>query len=101
MVCEGRDQGTVVFPEAERKFFFVAHADERARRRQREMADRGELVAWEDVLNAQQERDRRDQARDLAPMLPAADAIRVDTTTLTLDEVVNLMEREVRRCSPC
>ena len=52
MVCEGRDQGTVVFPEAERKFFLVAQPEERARRRQRDMAARGEDVAWDEVLNA-------------------------------------------------
>jgi CMP/dCMP kinase len=98
MVCEGRDQGTVVFPDAACKFFLVADPVERARRRQREMAARGESLAWEEVLRAQQARDERDRARNLAPMVPAADAIRLDTTHLSLDEVITRMEQEVRRC---
>ncbi len=97
MVCEGRDQGTIVFPDAECKFFLVADPTERARRRQREMAARGELLSWEEVLRAQEERDRRDAARDLAPMVPAADAIVLDSTHLTLEQVVEQMEPEVRR----
>jgi cytidylate kinase len=98
MVCEGRDQGTVVFPDAARKFFLKADPVERARRRQREMEARGEAVDFEAVLRAQQERDRRDAARDLAPMVPAEDAILLDSTSLTLAQVVDLMEGEVRRC---
>jgi cytidylate kinase len=100
MVCEGRDQGTVVFPNASCKFFLVADPAERARRRQREWAARGEAATWEEVLHAQETRDRRDAARDVAPMVPAADAIRLDTTALTLDEVVARLEQEVRRCLP-
>jgi len=97
MVCEGRDQGTVVFPDAICKFFLVADPLERARRRQRDMAERGEMQALEEVLRAQEERDRRDRARNLAPMVPAADAIVLDSTSMSLDEVVNRMEDEVRR----
>ena len=97
MVCEGRDQGTVVFPDAISKFFLVADPLERARRRQRDMAERGEVQALEEVLRAQEERDRRDRARNLAPMVPAADAIVLDSTSMSLDEVVNRMEDEVRR----
>jgi cytidylate kinase len=98
MVCEGRDQGTIVFPDAARKFFLVADPTERARRRLREMAQRGEQATLEEVLRAQEERDRRDAARDLAPMVPAADAIVLDTTHLSLDQVVERMEQEIRRC---
>jgi len=94
MVCEGRDQGTVVFPDALCKFFLVADPSERARRRQHEMAARGETIAFDEVLQAQQQRDQRDAARDLAPMVPAADAILLDSTQLTLDEVIDRMERE-------
>lgn len=97
MVCEGRDQGTLVFPDAVCKFFLIADPVERARRRQREMENRGERLPLEDVLRAQESRDRRDAARDLAPMVPAADAIVLDTTHLTLDEVIQRMEQEVRR----
>jgi cytidylate kinase len=96
MVCEGRDQGTIVFPDAGCKFFLVADPAERARRRQREMQARGQVVAYEDVLRDQQVRDTRDAARDIAPMVPAADAIVFDTTGLTLEQVVAAMEDTVR-----
>jgi cytidylate kinase len=96
MVCEGRDQGTIVFPDALCKFFLVADAAERARRRQKEMEARGEVHSWEDVLRAQQERDRRDAARDLAPMVPARDAIVIDSTYLTLEQVIERLEAIVR-----
>jgi cytidylate kinase len=97
MVCEGRDQGTIVFPDAICKFFVVADPTERARRRQGEMARRGEMQPLDEVLRAQEERDRRDVARDIAPMVPAADAITLDSTRLTLEQVVERMEQEVRR----
>src|SRR5262249_50858439 len=99
MVCEGRDQGTIVFPNAARKFFLVAEPDERARRRQREMRERGEPLELAEVLKAQEARDQRDARRDLAPMKPAHDAIVLDTTHLTLEQVVDRMEQEVRRCT--
>jgi cytidylate kinase len=98
MVCEGRDQGTVVFPDAGCKFFLVADAVERARRRQREMAVRGEAVELSALLRAQQARDKRDAQRDIAPMKPAADAITLDSTHLTLEQVVDKMEQAVRQC---
>jgi cytidylate kinase len=97
MVCEGRDQGTVVFPDAACKFFLQADPVERARRRRRDMAARGEEVPLEEVLRAQEARDRRDAARDLAPMVPAADAVILDSTSLTLEQTVERMEAEVRR----
>jgi cytidylate kinase len=97
VVCESRDQGTIVFPDAACKFFLVADPVERAHRRHREMLARGQQVPWEDVLSAQQARDTRDAARDLAPMRPAADALILDSTRLSLEEVVARMEEEVRR----
>ncbi len=100
MVCEGRDQGTIVFPESECKFFLVADPDERARRRHRELAARGEKVTFEEVLASQEARDRRDAGRAIAPMVPAADAVTIDNTRLTLDEVVARMEQHVRQCQP-
>jgi CMP/dCMP kinase len=96
MVCEGRDQGTIVFPDALCKFFLFADPAERARRRQKEMNARGEMNSWEEVLRAQEERDRRDAARDLAPMVPALDAISVDSTNMTLEQVVDFMEAKTR-----
>src|SRR5438067_358564 len=87
IVCEGRDQGTVVFPDAACKFYLDADPPERARRRHREMLARGEAITLEEVLRAQEARDARDAARDLAPMVPAADAVRLDSTGLSPEEV--------------
>src|SRR5262249_29858513 len=70
IVTEGRDQGTLVFPEAACKFFVVADPLQRALRRQKDMLARGETVPLEDVLQAQEQRDQRDEARTLAPMVP-------------------------------
>ncbi|MFL5240915.1 MAG: (d)CMP kinase [Gemmataceae bacterium] len=98
MICEGRDQGSIVFPEAACKFFLRADPVERARRRQQEMAARGESVDLETLLRAQEERDRRDTARDLAPMVAAVGAQLLDSTHLSLKHMVDLMEKEVRRC---
>jgi len=95
IVSEGRDQGTVIFPDAECKFFLVAEPSERARRRQREMAGRGEKVPWDEVLKAQEIRDSHDRQRDLVPMVPAPDAILLDSTELNLEQVVERMEQHV------
>jgi len=97
MVCEGRDQGTIVFPGAVCKFFLVADPQERARRRQKDLERRGEKVPWPQLLAAQEARDQRDKNRGLAPMVPAADAIHLDSTGLTLGEVIDRMEAEFRR----
>ncbi len=97
VVCEGRDQGTIVFPDAGCKFFLFADPNERARRRQREMAARGESVAWETILRDQRVRDERDAARDLAPMKPAEDALLLDSTGLSPEEVVEAMAARVRQ----
>jgi len=100
MVCEGRDQGTIVFPDALCKFFLSADPVERARRRQREMEARGETVELEQLLRDQDIRDQRDAARDLAPMKPADDAVLLDSTRLGPEQVVEAMEAEVRRRAP-
>jgi CMP/dCMP kinase len=96
VIAEGRDQGTVVFPDAYRKFFLTASLAERARRRHAEYEARGETIAEEDVLRDLRDRDARDEARAIAPMKPAADARVIDTTGLALDEVVARIEREIR-----
>jgi cytidylate kinase len=96
MICEGRDQGTIVFPHAEGKFFLQADPEERARRRHHELVARGEKITLEEVRQAQEFRDRRDAERQIAPMVPAADAICLDTTDLTLEQLVERMEAEVR-----
>ncbi|HTU90083.1 MAG TPA: (d)CMP kinase [Gemmataceae bacterium] len=97
MVCEGRDQGTIVFPDAECKFFLFADPLERARRRQREMEARGEPIGLEQLLREQEIRDQRDAARDLAPMKPADDAVLLDSTRLGPEQVVQAMEAQVQR----
>ena len=97
IVCEGRDQGTVVFPSAGCKFFLSADPEERARRRHRELQARGETISFEEIFAAQQARDQRDAARDIAPMVPAPDAVLLDSTRLSLDEVVAEMEKLVRK----
>lgn len=97
IVCEGRDQGTIVFPHAGCKFFLQADPEERARRRHRELVARGENITLDEVLKAQETRDRRDAERHIAPMVPAADAVIVDSTSCTVEQTVDLMEQEVRR----
>ncbi len=95
-VCEGRDQGTVVFPQAECKFFLTASPEERARRRMEELALCGKHVAYEELLAQQRERDERDLTRDVAPLRPAVDAVVIDTTAITLEQVLSRLEQEVR-----
>jgi CMP/dCMP kinase len=96
VIAEGRDQGTVVFPDAFRKFFLTASLDERALRRHAEYVARGESIALETVRKDLEDRDARDAARTIAPMRPAADARVLDTTGIPLGEVVDLIERAVR-----
>jgi cytidylate kinase len=98
VVAEGRDQGTVVFPDALRKFFLTASLDERARRRHAEFAAKGEPIDLEDVLRDLLERDNRDAARAIAPMKPADDARVIDTTGLSLGQVIDEIEHDVRSC---
>jgi cytidylate kinase len=96
VVAEGRDIGTVVFPDADVKFFLEADARVRAARR---AAERGEsdVARVEDEIGA---RDRQDREREAAPLRRAADAVAVDTTDLSLDEVVDALERRVRDAQP-
>jgi cytidylate kinase len=99
IVCEGRDQGTAVFPDAPCKFFITADPRARAARRFRELLDKGEPVTLEEVLAQQLERDARDAGREDAPMRAAADAVVVDTTDLAADDVLARLEEVVRRCA--
>ena len=96
VVSEGRDQGTVVFPNAECKFYLTADPNERARRRRLELAEQGEDIAFEELLSQILERDTRDETREVAPLRPADDAVRIDTSHLSLDETVQRMEAVVR-----
>jgi len=96
-VTEGRDQGTVVFPHAECKIYLTASAEERARRRTLELAERGETTTVDEVLRAQNERDRSDSSRDVGPLVAADDAIEVSTDGLSPDEVLDRLEALVRQ----
>ena len=95
VVTEGRDQGTVAFPHAECKIFLTASPTERARRRLLDLQSQGEPVTLEQVLAAQQRRDRQDAARPVGPLLPAADAVTVSTDGVALEEVVERIEKIV------
>ncbi|MEI7684759.1 MAG: (d)CMP kinase [Planctomycetota bacterium] len=97
IVTEGRDQGTLVFPHAECKFFLTAAASERAQRRQRELSARGSTITVDEVLAMQSERDARDEGRTLGPLKQADDAILVETTGLTLEQVVEHLYRLARQ----
>jgi cytidylate kinase len=88
VVVEGRDTGTVVFPKAEAKFFLTATEEERARRRVAELTATGAAVDYEKTLSEIRERDARDASRDVAPMKPAEDAVLVDSSTQTIEQVV-------------
>ncbi len=96
LVTEGRDQGTVVFANAECKFFLTASPDERARRRQSELLGKGDSVSLEELLVQQEVRDERDESRSCSPLKPAADAVVIDTTPMTLEEVAAHLEERVR-----
>lgn len=96
VVTEGRDQGTVVFPDAQCKIFLTADEQERARRRHRDLATRGEDIPFEEVLTNQQLRDERDASRAVGALVKADDAIEVSTDGLTAEEVVAELERIVR-----
>jgi CMP/dCMP kinase len=95
LVAEGRDMGTVVFPEATAKFFLRANLEERARRRYQELLDKGERPDFHHVLAEMRERDERDETRAIAPLIQAADAIAMDATVLSPEAVVDLMLAEI------
>ena len=96
VIAEGRDMGTIVFPEALVKFYLDASLEERARRRQQELARMGCAVSLEEVLREIQDREHEDTHRDLAPLRPAEGAVRIDTTHLSLEEVVEHLAQILR-----
>jgi cytidylate kinase len=89
VVCDGRDMGTRVFPEAEKKFFLVARAEVRAKRRYKELREKGVEASFEDVLANIRSRDERDSARAASPLAIPPDAVVIDTSDLTAEEVVS------------
>ncbi|GAB6167001.1 (d)CMP kinase [Thermostilla marina] len=96
LVTEGRDQGTVVFPDAECKIYLWASPEERARRRYRELLARGMPTSLDDVLREIVERDRRDQSRSVGPLRKPANAVDLCTDGLSIDEVVDRIVLLVR-----
>lgn len=88
-VLDGRDIGTVVCPDADFKFFVTAHVDVRAKRRHKELQERGFDIIYEDVLDDLKSRDERDTNRSIAPLKPAKDAIVIDSTDKNLDDVLD------------
>ncbi|MSR56345.1 MAG: (d)CMP kinase [Planctomycetaceae bacterium] len=101
VVTEGRDQGTVAFPQAECKFFLIADPTQRALRRQSDYAARGEQVALEEILAHQTSRDQRDELREYGALKPAPDAVTVDTSDHDLAGVVSRLEQIVRERMRC
>jgi len=87
LVADGRDMGTVVFPDAPLKFFLTASAEERAQRRYKQLMDKGESVNLARLLRDIEERDERDSSRSVSPLLPADDAIVIDSTATPIDAV--------------
>jgi len=97
IVAEGRDMGTIVFPEARYKFFLDASPEERARRRQKQLQEQGCKVDYDEILTQIRKRDRDDSTRSLAPLKPAPDAIGIDTSQMSIDEVVLFMLATVNK----
>ena len=96
MVTEGRDQGTVVFPHAEQKFFVNATLESRAQRRQRELAAKGVDQPISVVMDQLHERDERDETREHAPLKPAENAVVVDTSDLAIAQVVEILLSQIQ-----
>jgi CMP/dCMP kinase len=96
VVLEGRDIGTVVFPGADVKFFLTASVEERGRRRFQELQARGEDVSLEGTVAEVVQRDEQDERREHAPLRKAADAVDIDSSGLSVDEVLERMEEIVR-----
>lgn len=88
LIADGRDMGTVVFPNAEVKIFLDASAEERANRRMKQLQQKGLDVKFDRLLSEIQERDDRDRNRAVAPLRPAEDALVLDSTSMNIDEVV-------------
>ena len=89
VVLEGRDIGTVVFPNADFKFFLIADIDERAKRRMKDMKTKGEIVTLKELISELKERDRNDSTREHSPLKKAEDAVEIDTTGLSIEGQVN------------
>jgi len=90
---DGRDIGTVVLPNAQVKVFLTATPQERARRRMQQIEEKGQKADFDTILREIQERDYRDAHREIAPLIPAADAVVIDTTNLTMQQASNMLKQ--------
>jgi cytidylate kinase len=97
LVADGRDMGTVVFPSAQIKIFLTASAEERAQRRLQQLQQKGEAVNLDELVKTIKERDERDANRAIAPLVPAAGALVIDSTDLTIEQVVEMIFAETAK----
>ena len=97
VILDGRDVGTHIFPDTKYKFFLNASAQERGRRRYQELIDKGQSVVLEEIIEDIKKRDYIDSTREVAPLVKADDAIEVDSTSMTIDQVVTYISDMVRR----
>ena len=97
VILDGRDIGTVVFPNAQVKIFLIASPEERARRRYNEFLEKKTEITYDEVLKSIKERDHVDSTRDESPLKKADDAIELDSTSLTIDDVVNFISKEIEK----
>ncbi len=96
LVTDGRDMGTVIFPDAQLKFFLLASTTERAERRYRQLKKAGVHASLETILQDLEQRDLRDKQRGVAPLKPASDAIIIDNTELSIEEVLHTMMKIIK-----
>lgn len=97
LVTDGRDMGTIVFPDADLKIFLTASPEERAKRRFKQLKEKGINVNLSDLVEELRERDKRDKERAVAPLKPADDAICIDTDQLTIEQVVDRILSEAKK----
>jgi cytidylate kinase len=97
LVADGRDMGTVVFPNARLKIFLTASSEVRAKRRHIELQNRGQEVNMRDLIEDIEERDLRDRTRTLSPLIPAEDSIVIDSSSMSLDEVLSFTKKLAKK----
>tara|TARA_R110002124_G_scaffold68851_11_gene185962 strand:+ start:964 stop:1656 length:693 start_codon:yes stop_codon:yes gene_type:complete len=97
LVADGRDMGTVVFADAELKIYLTASAEERAGRRHRQLLEKGETANLASLLDEIVARDDRDMNRSIAPLRPADDAIQIDSTQMSIEEVLEMVHQEAQK----
>ena len=101
IVAEGRDMGTVVFPDADIKFFLSADIAARVERRYHERLSKGENISKEDIEKDILQRDKQDSSREIAPLTAATDAIYIDSSKMSAEDVINLMLDKIKKIPPC